>query len=288
MEVHDVNFNMKSLNLDQRYFHFIALRDISGYKLSDYWNQLGNIRTKKSPYIYEQDFEIQHRQLESDYPYTRGQLLEAVSVSGDGSPPYLYDVFALKVKVVNQTYLVFAFPFVTLAREMINNLLYKHNLRKKGDIQKVDVPLLVKKGDTELGSDSFHSHIVGLKVVIADDPDLSNLSLEGDNPLKSMLYQKFLQDPIQQGDYTPERCVLACELQWPSENSNQTIVSNVKKRKIRSKMHMDLFGNFKFYVHKGGENFITIPYLLQILFELNCLNNVSMNPLSRISEQEES
>lgn len=283
MSIEQLNFD---LLVDQRHFYFIALRDTAGYTLTDYWNQIGNVVTpgqQRSDHIYP-DFEIQHRRFRSYFPYPRGKLLEIVSASGDGTAPYLYDVFALRMMIEAKTYFVFAFPFAALARDVIDDLINNHDLRRKGDILKVEVPVLVQHSEVEVETAHIRMRIVGLQVVIADDPALSSLSLGGDNPLKSSIYQDFLKEPIRKSNFIPDRCVLACELQWPLEMMDQEVMS---QRKVRSRMHMDAFGNFKFYVHVSGANFVIVPYLLQRLNSLKCLDKVSINPLQRMQQEDE-
>lgn len=284
MSIQQVNFDLLA---DQRYYHSIALRDIDNYSLACYWGQLRNVDTsnQRSDLAYP-DFEIQHRRLRSDFPYPRGKLLEAVSASGDGSSPYLYDVFALRMKVGAQTYFIFAFPFAALARYVIDSLIENHDLLKKGDIQKVNLAALVQQAEVEVENleGPIRTRIVGLQVVISGDPAVSSVILGGDNPLKSAIYQDFLRESIHKSGSIPDQCVLACELPWPSEVSGQ---STVNQRKLRARMHMDAFGNFKFYVHVGGENFVIIPYLLQVLDSLKCLDKAPMNPLWRVHEEYE-
>ena len=268
--------------VDQRHFYFIALRDIGGYRLSDYWEQAGNIVMpgQKSTDVIDPEFEIQHRRLRSAIPYPRGKTLEAVSVSGDKSAPYLYDIFALRIIIGTHSYFIFAFPFAALAREVIDRLIETYHLQRKCDILKVDLPLLIKNRELQSETGEMRAHLVGLRVVISGDPALSSLSLGGDDPLESAIYRNYLQRPISEGSTILEQCVLACELEYSFGSGDP-----VKPRKLRTRMHIDAFGNFKFYVHINGENFIIVPYLLKQLRSLNCLNNVSVNPLHRVQEQ---
>lgn len=276
------------LLVEQRYYHFIALHVTGSYSLTDYWSQLHEFTTtssKMSELTYS-DLEIQHRRLRSDIPYTRGKLLETVSISGNGLAPYDYDIFALRMSAENQTYFMFAFPFVALGRLVIDNLIANHDFMKKGDTQKVDLGSLVKQAEVAVENlaDPIRTRVVGLQVVILTDPALSTVSLDGDNPLKSAIYRNYLQESIHKGRVNPNQVVLACELLWPPQLTDQTIVN---QRKLRARIHMDVFGNFKFYVHIGGENCIIIPYLMKKLASLKCLDKVSTNPLRRTRDETE-
>jgi len=170
----------------------------------------------------------------------------------------------------------------------VNNLMSKLNVRKGLDFQKADITSLILAGDDGIGEgDPFRAGVVELQVVNTKDPSLSSVTLGGDDPLKSRLYEGFLHKSITKDRKTifPERCVLACELQRPRDTSGQIVGS---KGNIRSRVRMDIFGNFKFYAHKGAENIIIIPYLLRELDAMKCLKGVSINPLLRLSEEDES
>ncbi len=274
------------LKLDQRHFHSVVLRDTGGYSISEYWRQLGNtVAGCQMDKVPHPDFEIQHRRLRDNFPYPRGKLLEIVSASHDGSPPYFYDLFALRIKCGGSTFFVFAFPFVALGRVIVDNLINNYGLRMKCDILKVDLSDLVQHGGRSEESGQFRTKIVGLHVVIPGDPLLTSLTLGGDDPMSSNLYKDYLQEPIRKGQSTLEECILACELERSSDKPDEALEV---ERHLRSRMHMDQFGNFKFYVHVRGRNLVIIPHLLKQLISLNCLGRASQNPLHRAKEEQES
>lgn len=270
MEIPKVRF---SSLIDQRYFHFIVLRKLGDRILTNYLSNIG-----KSITIERQDFnlanlnfDIQHNQVTSDIPYTRGLVLENVSTSKDGMPPYNYDLFSFRIESKAQTLFVFAFPFASLGRDIVDNLI----ANKSGILLKVEVPKLIKIGEREqnLLKEPLRTHIVGFHVVIVDDPTISSLSLGGDDPLKSDIYRDYLKSSIYTDKIIPDQCVLACEL------------LDSKEMSTRARIHMDAFGNFKFYVHIKTANLVAIPFLLQKLSSLKCFDEISTNPLRRIQEE---
>lgn len=276
----------KEILLDQRYFHSIVLRDTGGYSLAKYWKQLGNtVMGRKIDQTQYPDLEIEHRRLRDNFPYPHGKLLEIVSASHNGTPPYLYDLFALRIKYGRSTYFVLAFPFAALGRVIVDNLIANHGLRKQCDILRVELSVLIQGGGRSEEAGQLRTKIIGLHVVIPGDPLLTSLILGGDNPMGSTLYRDYLQEPIQKGQSTPEECVLACELEQSADEPAKTLEV---ERYLRSRMHMDQFGNFKFYVHVQGRNLVMFPYLLKELVSLNCLNRTSQNPLHRAKEEQES
>lgn len=281
MAKEQILYNMK---LDQHYYHFVVLSNVRRFSLTDYWRHLGKVQTTKIPKKSYPDFEIEHRKLKRDYPYAGGKLLRRISTSGHA--PYFYDVFALRVKTKKDEYIVLAFPFAALARHSVDTLIAEPRVKKGVDYQKADIASLIKQGRTGIRGGPFLAGVVGLQVISIGDPYLSSVTLGGDSPLKSALYEGFLRKPTEQGrKFFPEYCVLACELQWTHNISGHSVGSN---HTLRSRVRMDIFGNFKFYVHKGGENIVIIPYLLQVLDTMKCLGKVSINPLLRLSKEEES
>ena len=280
----DTEKTLYNMELDQHYFHFIILHNKRRLKLEDYWNHIGWIIKTKNPEKSYRNFEIQHRKLKSKIPYAGGQVLKRISK--DGKPPYEYDVFAIRVKTKNDTYIVLAFPFIDLARDSLDKLMSELSVRKGITFRKADIISLILSSDNGIGEELFRAGVVELQVINKKDPNLSSVTLGGDNPLKSSLYEDYLKNPIneERKKIYPERCVLACELQRTTETSVQTMLS---KPNIRSRVRMDIVGNFKLYVHKNGENIFIIPHLLRELDAMKYLNRVSINPLLRLSKEEE-
>ena len=160
------------LLLDQRYYYFVVLAITSGFPLASYWTQVGNtsVPSEEPPGWRFGDSEIQHRWLTSNDPYSRGQLLETVSGSGDGEAPYVYDLFALTTVIGGASYAVFAFPFAALARDLINKVISSRDLRRRGDLLKTDVSRLIEQAGAQLTSGPVTGRIRALQVVVVDDP----------------------------------------------------------------------------------------------------------------------
>lgn len=283
-----------SLRADQRYYHFIIFRLLENYdySLADYWKQFQkDIVPDTYSEITHEGFEVQHQQIKSKIPYARGRIVEQISAKGNGMPPYYYDIFAIRRKVGHNTYVAFAFPFIALGRDIIDRLISKHNLMKHADILKVDLPPFIRqRGETEKPespenlSEPIRTNIVGLRATIADDPALSLITLDGDNPLESVIYQAFLKEEIDNGGVVLDNCVQLYELQWPLRRSNEPTAS---QRRLRTRIHMNKFGYFKFYMHIGGENCCVIPYMLERVDTLGYLSATSINPFRRVHEEVE-
>lgn len=269
------------LYLEQRYFHFVAVEVSNAYNLDDYWHQIGetivSMGQETAPGI---GLKIQHSQVTSSKAYSRGNVLASISSTRNGKQFYTYDLFACETPVEEARYFVFAFPFAALAKAIVNRLIKEHDLHKNCNLQAVDVPGLVLHDDLSLTQDGFQTHITGLNLVTKGDDNISSIKLRGDNPLQADVYLDSLQDQVK---FRPKMCVLDCILQLAAA---ETQGENVTKRRLRAKVHMDIFGNFKFYLHIGGVNFVLIAHLLKRLHTLNCLKKVSINPLERYDEEQ--
>jgi hypothetical protein len=282
MEKKQALYNME---LDQHYYHFVVLSNARKFSLTDYWKHLGKAKPTGNPKISYPNFEIEHRVLKRNIPYAGGEILKRISADKKGKKPYSYDTFALTVKTKKSEYVVLAFPFTALARQSVETQIAELRAKKGVDFQKADITSLIKQGHTGMGGGAFRAGIVGLQVICREDTHLSSVTLGGDNPLKSTLYKKFLMKPTEEGNkFSLDYCVLACELQWTDDIYGKGVG---RTRTLRSRVRMDIFGNFKFYVHKGGENIIIIPYLLQTLDIMKCLDKVSIDPLLRLPKKEE-
>jgi hypothetical protein len=272
---------------DQRYYHFVALRDNGRYSLPVYWRQIGDVAPLSGEQrdVSTSTSEVQHRQLKLPKPYARGGVLQAISKSKDGSPPYLYDLFGIKTRLGRDAFFVLVFPFAGLALDMVTTLIAQHNLLRAGELQRVDLGTLVKCFENGAQTE-FHdliSQVVALQFVVADDKCLSGMRLGGDDPLNSKIYRESLRPEVKRGFLHPDLCVLSCEQEWRRATHGDDSQGHGT---IRSRLHIDAFGNFKFYVHIGCCNIPLIPYALGLLYSLKCLQKTSGNPLLRLSQDE--
>ncbi len=261
------------VTLDQHYYHFVALNNSEGHALGDYWRYMGEGGcAKRSKKVYD-GFEIEHRAIKDKHAYAGGTVLARVATAG--GPPYIYDVFALNVRTGKCDYVVLAFPFSGLARTSVDTLAAKTRVEGGLTYQRADIGTLLKRGRMGIRQGGFRGGIMSLQVISKGDPHLSSVTLGGDDPLKSLLYEGFLQKPTEEGnEFRAEDCTVGCEVVWGSRN-------------VRSRIWMDIFGNFRVYVHKGAWNMVMIPHLLSALDSLKCLTPISVNPLHRLSDEEE-
>ena len=273
---------------DQRYYHFVVLREIHNFTLKSYWRSVGDVSlTARSEDGTDDQYHIQHRKLRSSMSFARGAVAERLSEKGEGRPPYLYDLFAAKFSVQTDTYLLFGFPFIGLASLLISGLISEGRLLHHGELVGVDVQNLVLEMESgkQPRFEKLQAHIVGVQFSVVEDKSLSAVRLGGDDPLGAAIYRKYLRERRDKGECMPNRCVLACEREW-GDNSHKS-EKNPIPRAYRSRVHVDGHGNFKFYAHTGCSNVGLMPYVIGQLRAMACLRKVTTNPLLHQREDED-
>ena len=268
---------------DQRYYHFVAVRASTSDGVDGYWRALRNARPPRTPLEFSgAGFSIQHRQLRSPKLYARGAVAQAVSQSGDGSPPYLYDVFAARVDIRRSSYLLFGFPFAALALDVARDVFGTGARSPFGDFSSIDIPRLIRvmEAGGESRSDHVSMSVVAVQVSVRDDRSLTAVRLGGDDPLSAELYRKYLKPKISLGELVPDHCVLSCE----RDNAGDPTAG---RRILRSRVHVDHYGNLKFYAHVGCGNLSLIASVLTQLDAMQCLVKAENNPLFRLGSEED-
>ena len=140
----------------------------------------------------------------------------------------------------------------------------------------------VRRGPLKL-FDGLSSSVVGVQFVVTDDKSLTAVRLGGDDPFQAQIYESFLKKKFEQGLWVPDQCVLACE-----RKADTTQDGSLKSPGglLRSRLHIDRSGNFKFYMHAGCGNVTLMPYAIAQIGAVGCLRRVSGNPLRRIEQDE--
>jgi hypothetical protein len=269
---------------DQRYYHFVVIEEQKGLSLGAYWRKVGDLREPaRSLSFTDGDFVVQHRKLRSRRGYARGAVGEKLSEKGDGKPPFLYDVVAMKASLSAASFLIIGFPFAGLALDTVRELIDDHGLLRLGHFVAVDVPGLV--GVMEKGFPvpyrDLASRAVGVQFVVKHDKNLTAIRMGGDDPLSAEIYVRYLRQKMHSKRMSPDQCVLACEREWPPGPAWNG------SRSFRSRIHFDTNGNFKFYVHQHCENIRLLPYALGQLREADLLRRVAHNPLLKLESVDE-
>jgi len=271
---------------DRRYYHFVAVSG-KGLSVATYWKKLSEMaeieRSKVTVPIESSRFTLEHRKLRSDRGYARGATAQTLSEKGTGRPPFLYDLFAAKIDLEGDLYLILGFPFAALAREAVDYLTDRAFF-KSSEFQGVDLSKLLSEKNRPLPHfDGLNSRVMGVQFTVTDDKSLTSLRLGGYNPFKAQIYEAFLKKKFEQGLWVPDQCVLACERDAGTSKQERPKLSGAM---LRSRLHIDNSGNFKFYMHVGCSNVALIPYAIAQIGAAACLKEVFGNPLRRIEQDE--
>ncbi len=272
---------------DKRYYHFVALTG-RGMSLATYWRRLAMMgeveRPKVAVPVESSRFVLEHRKLRLGRAYARGAVTQTLSEQGNGRPPFLYDLFAAGIEFGDDFYLILGFPFAALAFETVDHL-SDQGFLKNVVFQGADLSELLSEKNRPLQRvDGLKSSVVGVQFVVTDDKSLTALRLGGDDPFQAEIYKLFLREKFEKKKlWVPDQCVLACEreveaTQWGRLKPLGPI--------LRSRLHIDKSGHFKFYMHAGCTNVTLMPYAIAQIYATACLKGVTGNPLRR-SDQDD-
>jgi hypothetical protein len=271
---------------DRRYYHFVAMRAKSP-SLSAYWNRMkefGDLRRQELSIPLESShFAIEHRKLVLDKGYARGAVAQVLSERGNGRPPFVYDLFAARLTFNGNLFLMMGFPFVNLAIEAVSFVAEAPSF-KSAEFQGVDLSeLLSEKNRPIRNFEGLSSRVVGVQFVVTDDKSLTAVRLGGDDPFHAQIYRAFLKKKFDDGVWVPDHCVLACEHPGAiAARDGQKMLGAT----LRSRLHVDRAGNFKFYVHAGCANVALMPFAIGQLNSLSCLIPVGGNPLRKLPPED--
>lgn len=266
--------------MDQRYYHFVALRETRPIELSDYWRMLGEaLPCSALPGRHQ----MEHRKFRLHGEF--GRRVSSAQVQ-DGGPevPLVYDLLACRATLPQWNCLLLGFPYSSLGEQLVDQLLERAGLLEYGRFLRTDVPKLISEMEG-VRSDEYYgleTKIVGVQVVVKNDTSLTAIRLGGQNPLGAEIYNSFLKDRIGDGSFEPNRCVLASRRE---ADENDTIFVEGRRRTIQSRTHVDTHGNFRVYAQIGGGNLTMLPLILERLQKLECLRDGKMNPLKHRQEE---
>jgi hypothetical protein len=271
---------------DRRYYHFVAVsgRSIS---LAAYWrrlNEMGAVERPRVPVPTESPrFTLEHRKLRLEKTYARGATMQTLSEKGNGRPPFLYDLFAARIGFEEDLYLILGFPFAALALETVDFLM-ENGFLKNFEFQCADLSKLLSEKNRPLQRfDGTSSSAVGVQFVVTDDKSLTAVRLGGDDPFQAQIYGSFLKQKFEQGLWVPDQCILACEREAGATRGERP---KSFAGTLRSRLHIDKSGNFKFYMHAGCSNVTLMPYALAQIRAVACLKHAFGNPLRRVEQDE--
>jgi hypothetical protein len=276
----DSAFGINSI-ADKRYYHFVLVKS-SGLTLSAYWRKLSEIGEVERPHVRtpveSQLFSLEHRKLRLEVPFARGATSEYLSERGNGRPPFFYDLFAGKMEFKGESYLLLGYPFSSLALMIVGSL-EEHGFSKDAEYQNVNLPKwLSAKNRPFKRFEGLNSNVVSVQFVVTGDESLTGVRLGGPDPFSAEIYKEYLQPKFEGGSLVPDLCVLASDRQADERMPMEKM--------LYSRLHIDKYGNFKFYMHAGCSNVTLLPYVVGQIRVAGCLGAVSKNPIEKAAQGE--
>lgn len=270
---------------DQRYYHFVLWKIKRELSVPTLWRRIGDAVDPARPLSSRNShYSIHHKKVKSEISYGRAGIAAELSANGKGDAPFYYDVFVMTVDVERVPYLLIGFPFVNLGLETLKKLLEKHRFEEESEHQCVFVPRLLPQLENGLPPthDGLTTRVVGVQWSVQSDASLTSIRIGGDAPLKANLYIEYLRPLARQkkSPLLPEQCSLAFEREVPVDGS---VGKGPVAAFVRSRLHVDLDGAFRFYAQAGCRNISLLPFAIRNLWSLGCIEKANTeSPLNAL------
>jgi len=268
-----LEINLKS---SQRYFYIVGFKYKAEVNLNKVCKSL-KVRIKKT-FKHSNDklrYNIWNLLILSNDQYFSGK--QDFSENNDGKAPYVYDTILIELKQSNTV--LFMFPSKLLGLKMVSKLMSGNEYLSKGKFIKPDIHKLVKSiKSKDIISTHFSAHLSSVGLKLNDDIELSRIKLEGDRPLNTTLYKETFLKLINKDEYLADLCSVKIDL----EENHLSELPNTT-----ASINMDSYGNFKCYIHSSGLNLHSFPLMLGFLNEKKCIEQTSLNPMNKISEDDQ-
>lgn len=278
---------------DRRYYHFIVIKGGS-LTLPAYWRKLDEEGKVERPRIQvpveSRRFTLEHRKLRYKKTYARGNTAVYLSDRGLGEAPFHYDLFAARIDLGREAYLLLGFPFAALALDIVESL-DGDGFFRNAEFQSVDlIKWLSSENRPFKRFEGLSTSAVGVRFTVMDDTSLTAVRLGGHNPFEADIYKDFIREKFEgkslpRNPWAPDQCVLACDREVEMKTD---AVSEPGGRELHSRLHVNKAGNFKFYMHTGCVNATLLPYAIGQIRAAECFKRASGNPLKKIEQDEPS
>jgi hypothetical protein len=256
-----------NLNTGKRHFHFIALKFYSSYSIQEYWQDCGVEENPSTDYSFEdENFIIEKKSLIDDFPYFTGT--KDYSVNRNNTHPYRYDLIAIKIK--NQNILALGYPFSFLAKKITFLLVNNKNYLTRSTFIKVNLRELIKQKAISFNVSSYRWNFLSLNIRLVNDHNLNSIELKGDCLNDSPYFKTYFKNKIISESLAIRSCQICCTI----FDTEDDLIPQTK-----GNIYFNDYGNFRLYVHGSGINIFVIPFLLDDLYMLNCMQMIPSNPL---------
>jgi hypothetical protein len=260
-----LNFDLKQT---QRYYHFVAFKGDSSVIKSRFFSDW------KAKAIDEYDTDenciVRQFTVTSDFQYNQSELARTVERD---KGPFVFDLVIIECRFNNT--LVMCFPFKQLAVDIVTALVSTYKILSQSCFLRIDLHKLIHANDdsTDLYHDQNHFFMGGIAFSLQNS-SLSTVKLAGDKPLDSDIYKDYFKERL--NNFGLEKTIMKCEVGATTDN---------RAVKLTSAIHIDKFGNFKFYLQNKGRNLLTVPAMFDLLSRLECTVETTVNPIIHIIKE---
>lgn len=266
----------------QRNHYVIALqfKGDSNYTIDNYWRDCKEQKPiEKAVTKLIDDYEVSHYKYITDISHHRGTN-RVFSYNTEKNKrgeliqekPYCYDLFAIRMSQSNIMILVF--PFKELAEVILERLRGRKVMILADFIKPVLTSLLMIGHSEEFKGNEYTSRFSSVDLTLGNNPNLTSVCLTGDRPLETKIYKDIFKRIVGK-ESTLDKCALKFESDQPAPGL----------AKSTANIHMDRFGNYKFYLHASSNNLLSLAALFRLLESYDCLEFTSSNPLNRIPNE---
>lgn len=253
----------------ERYYHVLGIEPVSGlYSSQSFWRDCPEVSRRGIEVIDAELFSVEIGDFQSNFRYHSGE--DSYSNEGNDNPPFYYKVIVITNKLNNQIFL--AFPFRAMAKNIITKLIEKKNLKQKCNFLTIDLDKLLRIGSEKslLVNDFFSVNFASIELSLNGETRIKAIKIDGERPLDSELYKDVFLQKVMDRTCGLLKCILKCLV----------IEDHLGIPRTRSHIHMDKFGNNRFYIHATGNNIFTVPILFEMLKKMKCLKSSNINPLN--------
>lgn len=223
----------------------------------------------KDDEIIEDEFSIIKFRMESNTQYFKGEGSEEYYLNKHGLPPYIYNIIVLRN--IKANVLILCVPFKKLIIEIVDSLINEFKILTNSRFVKIDLEKLINynKQYTDFRLDKSHFVLYSIILKTNGESYLSSLKLLGKKPLDSILYKKYIRNMISNNEFGIKRIAIKCK----------------KSYNVIASLHIDRFGNYKFFLNEKGRNLACINDVFSLLNNLKCFIYTFNNPTLQIEDE---
>jgi hypothetical protein len=249
---------------EQRYYYCVALR---GYGVFGNRRVRALLELSPDPVILpEVNASTDFFSWISSEAFGTGEMRNAFRISLPDAPEqYRYDCFSTEFRINGREFVVLGFPFVALGRQLIEKMVVAGLLREAAFVR-VNVAKVISA--VRSGDVSATLRIAKLVARVEDDA-VRRLSLGGRDAIHSEIYGALLSR-FGEATFGARSCIVAFR----------------GGDRERASVHMDNYGNFRFWMRAGCKNVGAFASIIQVCTSIGSAAESTAVPHERLAISE--